>query len=194
MTENGTEGKSDVNPQGSNEEGQIQSGQERATPEGVDRGMHDNGTEDARILGNPCSEAQEKILSLIPKESLKEGKLALIELAEKEGQRSLQATEASLDLDFKRFRLETETTEKSADSDRWTLRVAAAIEFAKWAVPACFALVLAWWMVSFYRSGNNDAARSIRELLLLMIGGALGWIARRSDTGSSDSGNGETSN
>lgn len=107
-------------------------------------------------------------------------KLALIALADKAGQRDLEAAQTALEDDFQRFRLRTETTEQSAREDRITLRRASLIDFAKWAAPASFAIVLAWWMVQFYRAGNAEAARSIRELLLLMIGGALGWIARRS--------------
>jgi len=34
-------------------------------------------------------------------------------------------------------------------------------------------------MARFFQGGNRDAAIAIRELLLLMIGGALGWIARK---------------
>ena len=108
-------------------------------------------------------------------------KVALIDLADKEGERVLKAAQAALDSEYKQFKLQTDTTEKSASQDRNTLRLASVMDFLKWAVPAIFALVLAHWMVQFFRAGNVEAAKSIRELLLLMIGGALGWIARKSD-------------
>jgi len=52
------------------------------------------------------------------------------------------------------------------------------INVLKWGAPAGFVILLARWMVHFYGTGANPAAQSIREILILMIGGALGWVAQ----------------
>lgn len=179
MTEHITKGNTNGLPQGSDPESPVELGSEGTDPQGADGRAAEDGLEEGPYPGEPSLQIQAEILSLIQGESSPEVKIALIELAEKEGQRGLKVAEAELVVDFQRFRLKTETTEKSANEDRGTLRRASLIDFAKWAAPATFAIVLAWWMVQFFRAGNVEAAKSIRELLLLMIGGALGWIARR---------------
>jgi hypothetical protein len=180
MTDHDSKGNTDGLPQGSDPESPIEPGPEGTDAEGVDGRTSESGGEEDAFASEPGLEIQTEALNLLPSESSPDVKLALIELADKEGQRSLKAAEAALAADFQRFKLKTETTEKSANEDRGTLRRASLIDFAKWAAPATFAIVLAWWMVQFFRAGNIEAAKSIRELLLLMIGGALGWIARRS--------------
>ena len=39
--------------------------------------------------------------------------------------------------------------------------------------------VLANWMIHFYSSANHAAAATCKELLLVLAGGTLGWIAKR---------------
>lgn len=181
MTENGSKGKHHGLPEGSDPESPSEPGQEGREPEASDDGDSEGASGEATFPDLPSGEIQAEALSIIPDETSPEVKVALIELVDKEGERVLKAAQAALDSDYKQFKLQTDTTEKSASQDRNTLRLASVMDFAKWAVPAIFALVLAHWMVQFFRAGNVEAAKSIRELLLLMIGGALGWIARRSE-------------
>ncbi len=181
MTETGSKGKHNGLPQRSDPESPNQPGEEGREPETPFDGDAEGSVGEASFPDLPGSEIQTEALNIIPSETLPEVKVALIDLADKEGERVLKAAQAALDSEYKQFKLQTDTAEKSASQDRNTLRLASVMDFAKWAVPAIFALVLAHWMVQFFRAGNTEAAKAIRELLLLMIGGALGWIARRSD-------------
>ena len=91
----------------------------------------------------------------------------------------MKPLELEIASELQQYELDTTTALKNAQEDRRDLNREAWIEFAKWLAPATFAGLLAWWMVQFFKAGNAEAAKSIRELLLLMIGGALGWIARK---------------
>jgi len=108
-----------------------------------------------------------------------EVRLALIGLLDHQSERRVRTLELALRADFDQFQLSSQTKERSAQEDRHALSREAWIEFGKWLAPAAFACTLGWWMARFFQNGNRDAAIAIRELLLLMIGGALGWIARK---------------
>lgn len=91
-----------------------------------------------------------------------------------------EAIKAQKEIEEKKIRAEATADTRT----RRALYIASLINFVKWAIPAVFAILIAWWMVTFYRSKDGSSAQSLREILILMIGGALGWIAQaRSDLG-----------
>ncbi len=122
-----------------------------------------------------------QVLQAIKAESDASVKTALIAHLEQEGMRELEAEGLARAAE----RDELNAQARIAQSQRIGLFLSSFIVVLKWVVPAAFAIILGYWMYVFYRSGNADAARSIRELLLLILGGTLGWVAK------SNGGNGD---
>ncbi len=139
-----------------------------------------NGSTRLKLQPTYHAQLQEALISEKDIEKVK----ILSDLLEKEAQREFQNWSLQTEM---RQKIELETIQQAkADSEAATgaLYISAIVNFLKWLLPAIFAVSIAWWMVSFYRSGMSEAARSLREILLLMIGGALGWIAQaKSDLG-----------
>lgn len=52
--------------------------------------------------------------------------------------------------------------------------------FAEWALPSAMVFLLAKWMTSSYWMKSDEAARSLKELMVMIMAGALGWVARTS--------------
>ncbi len=50
--------------------------------------------------------------------------------------------------------------------------------FLEWALPAAMVFLLAKWMTSSYWMKSEEAARSLKELMVMIMAGALGWAAR----------------
>jgi hypothetical protein len=52
------------------------------------------------------------------------------------------------------------------------------INLIKWAAPALLTYAFAKWMIHFYDVSNKEGAATCKEILLLLAGGTLGWIAK----------------
>ncbi len=55
--------------------------------------------------------------------------------------------------------------------------------FAEWALPAVMVFLLAKWMTTSYWMKSEEAARSLKELMVMIMAVALGWAARSGFTG-----------
>ena len=127
-----------------------------------------------------------EILEALKVEPDPQVRLALVHLLEAEGQRAgevaglelktgeaLQLADIGLSKQVqatRREQLAAQSTELNHASWRAT---------AMWAVPAAFAVLMAFWLTRFLYLKDYESAKVLKELLILLMTGALGWAAGR---------------
>jgi len=184
MTDNEhREGESNEQPQGSpegrgghhqEEHGEAAEDRVRPEPSAPEEGNH--------LL----REYRFQVLEVLKSETDPTVKASLISHLEQEGVRELETERLARMAGKDALDAELEAQSRIAKDGRQGLYISSAINVLKWAGPAAFSILLGFWMRSFYIAGKEDAARSVRELLLLVLGGALGWVARGSNGGNGE--------
>ncbi len=104
----------------------------------------------------------------------------LTNLLNQEGTRKSQIAMRELEQGLKEVRTDAWTIRLSNMSQFLTVGVGTALpalqKFGNWLAAAAFAGFLAWWWVHFLQAKDYTGAQHIKDVLLVVIGGALGWI------------------
>ena len=132
--------------------------------------------------GDPYFLFREQVLQAIRFESDPSVKIELLKLINQEGQRNLEIQKEELDNGLsqlkEQFKAKTETFKVENRADLWSGILGDVQKFGNWAAAVGFVFFLASWMIFFYHHGQSTEAAHLKDILMVMIGGALGWIGK----------------
>lgn len=125
---------------------------------------------------------REQVLQAVRLESEPSVKIELLKLINQEGQRNLEIQKEELGNGIsqlkEQFKAKAETFKVENRADFWSGILGDVQKFGNWAAAVCFVFFLASWMIYFYRHGQSTEAGHLKDILMVMMGGALGWMGK----------------
>jgi hypothetical protein len=136
---------------------------------GVCNPTANDGTQSQSIKLQPTYHAQ--LQEALIRETEPEKYKLLAELVESEASREFGAWTTQSSVAASSYR-------QSIASAKKDLYWSSLVNLIKWAAPALLTYAFAKWMIHFYDVSNKEGAATCKEILLLLAGGTLGWIAK----------------
>jgi hypothetical protein len=132
--------------------------------------------------GDPYFLFRDQVLQAVRVEPEATVKVELVKLINEEGQRNLEIQKEELANGLgqlkEQFKAKAQTFKAENRAEFWSGFLGDVQKFGNWIAAVGFVFFLASWMIYFYNHGQTTTGDHLKDILMVMIGGALGWIGK----------------